>query len=306
MKRLSPFAIAAAALAACSSSDTTRLSVRLTDAPGDVVAAVVTITRISLQGEGGETVLSAAPTTVSLLELANEATTLVEDAVVPRGRYEQLRFHVSGGYVEVEGDGGGTLVYASSPDYEGLPPGTSVAGLLKMPSYAQSGLKVTLPGDALVLDTDAKILLVDFDVAQSFGHEAGGSGSWVMHPVVKGADLRVTGTAVATLALAPGVTLPALGAQPTTLGQFVAVLLTPPPADAPAGTPPTREEQPFANVGGVWTAAFRFLLPGDYALEVVGPAGLSFETAPASPAPVAVGGGAESRVDWTITSATAP
>jgi len=309
MNRFLPLSAAAAlaAVTACSSSETTRLSIHLTDAPGDVKAAVVTLTRITLQGQGGETVLSDATTTVSLLDLANAATPLVEDAIVPRGTYEQLRFHVSGGYVEVADPGGtGTLVYASSPDYEGLPPGTHVDGLLKMPSYAQSGLKVTLPADALVLETDAKILLVDFDVAQSFGHEAGGSGSWVMHPVIKGADIALSGNVVATLALAPGVTLPVVDAQQVTLGRFKAVLVTPAPADGPEGTPDSREEQPFVDVNGAWIADFKFLLPGSYGLDVVGPAGVAFATIPAVPAPITVAGGRATQVDFKITSASAP
>ena len=60
-------------------------------------------------------------------------------------------------------------------------------GSLHAPSYAQSGLKVQMTGGALVLDTPMKILLVDFDVTQSFGHAASG---WVMHPVVTGAELQ--------------------------------------------------------------------------------------------------------------------
>jgi hypothetical protein len=300
MKRFLPFAAAAlAALAACSSGDTTRVSIRLTDAPGDVEAAVVTITRITLQGQGGETVLSDTKTTVNLLDLANAATTLVQDAIVPSGRYEELRFHVSGGYVAVQdASGTGTRVYASSPDYEGLPPGTAVDGLLKMPSYAQSGLKVTLPSDALVLETDAKILLVDFDVAQSFGHDAGASDSWVMHPVIKGADITVSGNVVATLALAQGVTLPLVNAQPVTLGQFKATLTN----DGGSKT-----EQPFTDVGGgTFAAAFKFLLPGSYTLDVVGPAGVAFATAPQRPTPITVGGGTETRVEYKITSASVP
>lgn len=298
MKR-SPSAAAMAALAlaaACSSEGTARLGIRLTDAPGDGVgAAVVTITRISLQGEHGEVVLSDETTTIDLLSLANEAATLVEDAVVPTGRYGQLRFRVSGGYVEVASpDGDGTLVYATSPDYEGLPAGTPVAGLLKLPSWARSGLKVTLPGDALVLEAESKILLVDFDVAQSFGHDAGGSGSWVMSPVIRGADLTLSGDVVATLALAPDVTLP----PPATLAGFRAVLTN------EAGS---AETLPFVSVeGGPFTAAFRFLLPGRYTLDVVGPVGISFETAPVRPAEILVGGGTAPSVAFRITSASAP
>jgi hypothetical protein len=302
MKRfLSRIAVGALAVvaAACSSQGTARLSVRLTDASGDIEAAVVTITRITLQGEGGETVLSDVKTTVDLLDLANETLSLVEEAAVMPGRYGQLRFHISGGYVEVEDPSGdGTLVYASSPDYEGLPEGTSVDGPLQMPSYAESGLKVTLPGDALVLEAESRILLVDFDVAQSFGHDAGGFDAWVMHPVIKGADITVSGNVVATLALAPGVTPPSVAGTPVTLAQFGAVLRN------EAGS---QEVLPFVSVGGgVFAAQFKFLLPGSYTVDVVPPANVSCETTPAHPAAVVVGEGVDALVSFKITSATSP
>ena len=35
-----------------------------------------------------------------------------------------------------------------------------------------------MTGNALTITGPEKILLVDFDVSQSFGAEAGGSGSW--------------------------------------------------------------------------------------------------------------------------------
>jgi hypothetical protein len=44
---------------------------------------------------------------------------------------------------------------------------------------------------ALELTGPEKIVLVDFDVAQSFGHEASG---WVMHPVVTGGVIDATVT----------------------------------------------------------------------------------------------------------------
>ena len=269
-----------------------------------MVAAVVTIDRITLHGAGGELVLSDTRTTVDLLSLANRTTELVSDAVVPMGTYSQLRFHITGGYVEVpDASGTGTEIFASSPDYEGLPEGAQVTGRLKMPSFAQSGLKVTLPGDALVVRSGSRILLVDFDVAQSFGHEAGSSGSWVMHPVIKGADIELSGNVVATLALGPGVTLPVLQSVQVKLGDFKAVLTKLPTTPDEVPSP---ETLPFVDDGtGKFTAAFQFLLPGDYTVDVTGPAGVTFATNPDGPAPVTVVGGEDARVPFTITSASA-
>ena len=77
--------IAAGALAlvsACGGSSTGdgngRMIVMLTDAPATFKAAVVTITKITLQGAGGETVLSDKKTTTNLLTLANDAAKLVD------------------------------------------------------------------------------------------------------------------------------------------------------------------------------------------------------------------------------------
>jgi Domain of unknown function (DUF4382) len=181
------------ALGACSDTPTevrsTRLSVLLTDAPGDVRAAVVTIDRIYLQpgedGIDGRMILREEDITTDLLTLVDSTLSLVDSALVPQGNYRQLRFVISGGYLEVENADGSSSIYASSPTYAGLPVGAVVAGELQMPSFAQSGLKVNLPNDQVVFDEDEFWLLIDFDVSQSFGQQAGGSGRWVMSPVIQ-------------------------------------------------------------------------------------------------------------------------
>lgn len=187
-------ALATLAAASCDSATgprTGELSLLLTDAPGDVVAAVVTIDQIYLQGSDadgeGRIILREDDVTTDLLTLVGTTQSLIEDVEIPEGSYGQLRFVISGAYIEVEGEAGATTIYASSPTYAGLPVGATVGGSLQMPSLAQSGLKVNLPGDVLVIDADGKVtLVVDFDVAQSFGQLAGGSGQWVMTPVLQG------------------------------------------------------------------------------------------------------------------------
>src|SRR6185437_2203526 len=135
-------------IAACSdstASGSSKVSVLLTDAPGDVKAAVVTMSEIDLQGSGGTHVLMSTPVTTDLLTLAQSTAQLVNGAVVPAGNYEQLRFVITGGYIEVDNGDGTTSIYASSPTSSGLPSGAQVAGTLQMPSLAQSGIKVNLP-----------------------------------------------------------------------------------------------------------------------------------------------------------------
>src|SRR5690606_32455294 len=141
-----------------------RLTILLKDAPGDIAEAVVTISKIYLQGDGRVTLMDE-PVTTDLLELSNDALTLVDDEEVPAGAYHELRFVITGGYIAVEQNGGGLRYYASSPNYDGLPDGATATGTLHMPSYAQSGLKVKLP-EGFEVD-GGEVILVDFDVSQS-------------------------------------------------------------------------------------------------------------------------------------------
>ena len=166
------------------------LTIHLTDAPGDIQAAVVTIAEVYLQGTGGHTVLRNTEYTVDLVSLATTSTVLIENVAVAAGTYPQLRFVVTGAYIAVEDAAGGTQIFATAADYAGLPPGAAVDGELQLPSYATSGLKVQLPNGGLEVPTaGAMSLLVDFDVSQSFGHEAGQSDRWVMHPVITATDV---------------------------------------------------------------------------------------------------------------------
>ena len=293
----------AALLAACGGSESSKgtVSVLLTDSPGAFKAAVVTITEIDLVGSGGVTVLSKTKTTTNLLTLANDSASLVKDAVIDPGTYTELRFIITGGYIEVEGaTPTSTTIYASSASYEGLPAGAVVGGTLKMPSLAQSGLKIDLPGDALVLQASSKILLVDFDVAQSFGHEAGNSGSWVMHPVIKGADLTVSGNLNLTTKLGTNVTLPTLNGKQVVLGDFTAQLTN------SGGSVKTLPLAAAAAGSTTFGASFKYLLPGTYSLSLLQPTGMSFTSAPAVPNSVTLASGVNTQVDFTITAASAP
>ncbi len=278
-------------LAACGGGSTGTISLKLTDAPGDFKAAVVTISKIEIVGDGGATVLRNTPVTTNLLSLSNDVTDLVSSAVVPSGTYSQLRFVITGGYVEVEQAGGGTAIFASSPTYEGLPAGATVAGALQMPSFAESGLKVDLPRGGVKVGTDSHVLLVDFDVAQSFGHDAGGSGMWVMHPVVKAIEFELSGTVNVTMKLGPGVTLPGTA----TLADFSAVLTN---AGGSAKTLPLTDEG-----GGTFGATFLYLIPGTYTLGFTASGVTTFTTDPPVPATVIVASGQATVASFAVTSA---
>lgn len=279
----------ALAIAACDDDDdlinppgNTAVTILLTDAPGDILAAVVTIDQVFVQGGGNDRVdLLTAPVTLDLVELANTTDELVSGAQAANGTYDDLNFIISGAYIEVDNGDGTSTIFASSEDYAGLPEGAVVGGQLQMPSLGTSGLKVDF-GDAIELDGGSVQYLVDFDVSQSFGQEAGGSGNWVMNPVIKGGNSSDAGTVNLTLTLGAGVTLP----EGVTLADFSADL--------------GGESIAFADAGdGAFTASFPFLLPGTYELTLVGPEGLTVTTDPVLPLQVTVG--AAATVAQTIT-----
>ena len=276
-----------AGLAACNGQEpggTTSFSVMLKDAPGDVQHAVVTISEVDLVGSGGVHVLTQTPATVDLLTLAASATTLVQGIEVPSGTYQQLRFKITGACLAVDDGSGGSTVYATT-GYDATLCGGPADGTLQAPSYAQSGLKVTMASGGLQLTGPEKIVLVDFDVSQSFGHEASG---WVMHPVITGGDIEVTGSVHTTVQLGDGVTGLDLAQVSAALVQgtdtVAKAALTDPDAD------------------GVFTADLLYMDPGSYTLGLVPPSGINgISTNPATPLAVNLTSGQEVTEALTVT-----
>ena len=280
------------------------VTVKLTDAPGDFKAAVVTISEVYLQGQGGRVVLSTEATTTNLLTLANDTQDIVKDAIVPEGKYSELRFVISGAYIEVEQADGSSRFYATSNDYAGLPEGATVSGILQTPSFSSSGVKVKFDGDVEVAG-EQKVILVDFDVSQSFGKERGQGDKWVMKPVIKGGEIVFSGSVNVTLAQGEGVTLPTVNGTALTLGSFRATLRsTEPVADGAAE--PAAEEIALTDLNGdgVFEASFKFLVPGNYELSFAGPEGVSFTTNPGVPAAITIGSGTIQTQAFVLTSAS--
>jgi hypothetical protein len=146
------------ALFGCESSvstDSSRVRLHLTDAPGPGIAsAQVWISRAYLvPGQAGEqVVLTSDPQEYDLLTLQDGVTALLGDATVPTGDYAQLRLVVDSARLTLE-DG------ASFAD-------GSASRTLKVPSGPQTGIKVNFAGGLHITeDTD---LLVDFSVADNF------------------------------------------------------------------------------------------------------------------------------------------
>jgi hypothetical protein len=283
------------AIAGCDDATDARfgsVSILLTDAPGEVVEAWVTITDIYLQGRGGEDdppggrvyLMQGGDETHELLSLSNSVAELVSGQEVPTGHYGQLRVVLSGGCIVTAGG----EVYASSTGYDLCGART---GTLHMPSFGQSGAKVLLHG--LQVTSGEQAILLDFDVSQSFGHQAGASGMWVMNPVIHGAEVTLTSGVAVTLG-AGEVTLP----EGFGLGDFSATL-TPAEGDT--------SRLAFGLVDGVYRANFRYLIPtnGPFQVRLNVPTGLSAEVTPASPQSVSPASGETATVNWVLQSATA-
>lgn len=305
-KRLFCLAAGALLLAGCDNSatgaGTPRLSLLLTDAPGDLREANVKIEKISLQGDGGEQVLyGGSDEYVDLLTLGSGKTAeLLRDAVVEPGTYSQLRFVVCDAYVRTKDD----QIYATPGAT--LPAGVTADGTLQAPSACQTGFKVKLPGGAVSLDAGATVLVVDFDVSQSFGRQAGNSGRWEMHPVLQATDFEFSGNIAGTVALDSTITgLPATcGGETFGAGQGQVPLVT---KFVPRIQDGVDLKSGAVAADGSYT--IHFVTPGQYqptyADQLVYSNGdtLTFH-ATATPASVTVASGSTATVNYTIAGAS--
>jgi hypothetical protein len=278
------------ALGACdggsTGSQTAKVSLRLFDAPGDLASAQVTVKEIYLQGSsaadslGHKVVLYSGNGTFDLLTLSGGKTVeLAKDVTIPAGTYSQLRFVITDA----------TITTTSGATF------STAAGTLKCPSCAQSGLKVKLPGGSVTLEGGGNLMGIDFDVSQSFGHEAGNSGKWVMHPVISATNFEVAGGISGSVAAAPGVALPACGGAATDLTKFV-----------PQATSGDVTRSGTTAATGAYTIPF--VAPGTYTMGYATAVGFAngdtlTYTAAATPASVAVGSGQAATANYSVTAA---
>ncbi|HEX6557810.1 MAG TPA: DUF4382 domain-containing protein [Longimicrobiales bacterium] len=223
-------AAAALALGACDDGVSTggsgRLTIKLTDAPGDLAAAYVKFDKIILLRSAADSMVADSmrriefvPTVTDYINLLNltggQLLDLVSGASVPEGAYSQLRVVVTDAYITTKD--GRTFATAGAT----LPAGVTSSGTLKCPSCAQSGYKVSFSGGGLNILGNSTVVL-DFDAQQTFGHEAGKSGQWIMHPV-----LRATATTIRFAKITGNVAvmdttvkIPTCGGQANTLAIF--------------------------------------------------------------------------------------
>jgi hypothetical protein len=226
-------ALAPLALGACDDSPTdedsggTTLSVYLKDAPGDVDKVWLQIDDVVLAGDEAPRSLLTEPTgLIEVSALIDSATALARNHEIDAGTYREVRLVLGGAVLQTAQN-----VYAFG-DVE-LPEGLVSTGTLQCPSCSQSGIKVKL-AEALTLEEGENGFLLDVDLTQSFGHQAGQSGKWVMHPVVHGSvadpgaieDGTAFGRITGTVALANDdggvpIEVPTCGGEARTLADFV-------------------------------------------------------------------------------------
>jgi hypothetical protein len=269
MRKAGLFAVmlTAAVLAGCSDDELTggggegRLRINLTDAPGDLEDAFVKIEKIVLIRRDADSLADSTSSGrinitpdvtgyINLLDLTGgKLLELADTAGIPEGTYSQLRVIIDEAYVTLK-DG---RVFATSGAT--LPAGVTADGELKCPSCAQSGFKVKFSNGGMTVNGTSTVT-IDFDAGQSFGHEAGNSGKWVMRPVLRATATNITfGRITGNVALATGVTIPACGGQNNNLTAFkpFAVLGT----DTLSGTTDTLGVYRIANaVPGTYTLGF--------------------------------------------------
>lgn len=168
-------------LMGCNSNDdgtqTAKVAIRMTDAPGDYDAVYIDVQDVMIKagtdtddGKGWVSLEGVTPKVYNLLELTGGVDVLLADDIVPAGFLGQVRL-VLGENNSVVKDG--------------------VTYPLKTPSAQQSGLKIKV-NQTLVGGVIYEFLL-DFDVAHSIVVQAGNSGIFNLHPVIRVSSTATSG-----------------------------------------------------------------------------------------------------------------
>lgn len=142
---------------------TSKITVRMTDDPGDYDEVNVEVVDVEIKSpEGGWMSIGNNPGVYNLLDLTGGVSVILADSIVPSGYLGQMRL-ILGENNTVVKDG--------------------VTYPLRTPSAQQSGLKLQI-NQTLEPDFTYNFLL-DFDVHHSVVVEAGNSGNYNLHPVIR-------------------------------------------------------------------------------------------------------------------------
>ncbi|WP_439183275.1 DUF4382 domain-containing protein [Carboxylicivirga taeanensis] len=168
MKNLLKLALISLSVALFSCSDDNgqaRLSIRLTDAPGDYQEVLIDVQavqiNVSAEDESGwQTLQSTKKGVYNLLDFTNGMDTLLVDEFLPAGKISQMRL--------VLGDNNKVMIDGEYHD-------------LETPSAQQSGLKFNIHAD--LTDGITYKLWIDFDAGRSIVKK--GNGGYSLKPVIR-------------------------------------------------------------------------------------------------------------------------
>jgi hypothetical protein len=151
------------------SSSTTRLSVRLTDAPGAYDAVILSVKEIVVISAGGESHLPVTGHPINILNFRFGKDTLLAAQDVPAGRLQEVRLvlNTTGNFVVKDG----------------------ISYDLKTPSGQTSGVKLKVQDDLKA--GIAYTLMLDFDAAKSIVMT--GNGKYILKPVIRAIPQAVSG-----------------------------------------------------------------------------------------------------------------
>jgi hypothetical protein len=181
-------------LTSCNSNDdntqTSKVTVRMSDAPGDYDQVNVEVLDVKIKNTTDDTdngwvsIGNITPGIYNLLDLTGGVNVLLADNEVPSGYLGQIRLIL----------GEHNTVVKKGTTYP-----------LKTPSAQQSGLKLKV-NQTLTAGVTYDFLL-DFDVAHSVVVEAGNSGNYNLHPVIR---VSTTATSGAIKGIANPITVQSL------------------------------------------------------------------------------------------------
>jgi len=163
------FAFAISSCKKDSSSGSTRLAVRLTDAPGAYDAVILNIKSVVVITSAGQTTLNVAGGPIDILHFRMGKDTLLASQDIPSGTLQQIRL--------VLNDTGNKVVIGGTA-YD-----------LTTPSGQTSGVKLNIH-DTLKAGVGYTLKL-DFDAARSI--VTTGNGKYILKPVIRAIPNAVTG-----------------------------------------------------------------------------------------------------------------
>ena len=155
------------------------MKVLATDAPfsfEEVDSAVISVNKIYVHSsKGGSTLVSEKVASLDLLKLRNGLTETLSDIQLPVGSYERISLIVTEAFVTLKNG-------------DHFP--------LKIPSGAQSGLKINISPAITVSEGLSTELLLDFDLNRSFVPQSSGSKitGFIFKPVVRAVAMAESGT----------------------------------------------------------------------------------------------------------------